>query len=989
MALTDKLTAIADAIRSKSGKSDKLTLDDMPNEIAQLSSEMLLKPTDYPDYVRKEVLRVANLARTKIKDESIVSICMSDSHYPASSEYESGKWDKGERTKSGVQHALMAIKALATILPIDFIAHLGDVAVENINGTTPIELFVQNLQEMCSMIMETTQNDIPVFMAVGNHDAGAYTTRGDNSDLLTPEFIFTNFTARANGIDNEKNDPGGGGYCYRDFEEKKVRVFLLNSCENSIRLGDPDNSIMPNAQQQWIIDSLNDLNTNEKIGNPEEWSFIVLCHFPLDYANMKSVSDIFKDYVEAGSKYGFTSNAATFIGQFHGHIHNFLTSQLYDSNKEQYDAWRICIPNAQSHRENYYGVTDGINYQEDISYGKTYQDTEDVSFVVNVINPSEKMIYSFTYGAGPKQRTIGYDFNKIQYNINFTSSNSSVSSSNPSTIVYDGSEYRTTLTPIEGYKLVKDNIVITMNNVDITNDDGILTFNADATSGEIVIPHVTGNIKISAYTNEAAYYVVTYNLTNINKSSTAVDKVLNEGVPTYKATFVPINDDLLINPYLTSVTMSGQTIPVTLVDNKYEIEITNVNGPIVIKIEAQKSNLWKFAESRTSTQIFNNGLGYINDRRLGGDGTDDPLDVDITPNQAEGWFTTGLIPYPYEGDVTIVSEMPPIRITNVTVDSSNPYMRAYRFHADKTGFNTVASGSVFDQAWDIEQIDNTYILSPNPTTWNDKRWDWGQGNTKATLYIRFCFLGDGKDVRVDIEGITDDPVKTYSITHNLNGLKLSNNATAIKENAEYTTQILDTSTYRLDGNPVVKMNQIDITSNTWNAESRTITIANVTGDIEITANAIEVQLTYDNLVADPDLNYGYTDGYVLKSSGIAAPENAAYTTTNFIPWTPHGGIIRLGGAVKFFETGSSSARLIFYDENQQPFILSDPYAYVALQGNWVVNGSSQTTGTVDTSEDTAFTFITDSPIYQNAKYFRISAEGKGEDMIVTINEPIS
>lgn len=38
MALTDKLTAIADAIRTKTGKTDALTLDKMPNEIASIVS---------------------------------------------------------------------------------------------------------------------------------------------------------------------------------------------------------------------------------------------------------------------------------------------------------------------------------------------------------------------------------------------------------------------------------------------------------------------------------------------------------------------------------------------------------------------------------------------------------------------------------------------------------------------------------------------------------------------------------------------------------------------------------------------------------------------------------------------------------------------------------------------------------------------------------------------------------------------------------------
>lgn len=38
MALTDKLTAVADAIRNKTGKTDLLTLDEMPTEIAAIET---------------------------------------------------------------------------------------------------------------------------------------------------------------------------------------------------------------------------------------------------------------------------------------------------------------------------------------------------------------------------------------------------------------------------------------------------------------------------------------------------------------------------------------------------------------------------------------------------------------------------------------------------------------------------------------------------------------------------------------------------------------------------------------------------------------------------------------------------------------------------------------------------------------------------------------------------------------------------------------
>jgi len=79
----------------------------------------------------------------------------------------------------------------------------------------------------------------------------------------------------------------------------------------------------------------------------------------------------------------------------------------------------MAIPNAEYNRENYYygksseGSTDGLLWGikffqgtfategEDGAYHKIPGTAQDVSFVVNVINPSEEMIYSFTYGAGP------------------------------------------------------------------------------------------------------------------------------------------------------------------------------------------------------------------------------------------------------------------------------------------------------------------------------------------------------------------------------------------------------------------------------------------------------------------------------------------------------------------------------------------------------------------------------------------------------------
>ncbi len=50
MALTDKITAVAEAIRSKTGKTDKLTLDQIPAEIESISGGGGDAPEHYTAY---------------------------------------------------------------------------------------------------------------------------------------------------------------------------------------------------------------------------------------------------------------------------------------------------------------------------------------------------------------------------------------------------------------------------------------------------------------------------------------------------------------------------------------------------------------------------------------------------------------------------------------------------------------------------------------------------------------------------------------------------------------------------------------------------------------------------------------------------------------------------------------------------------------------------------------------------------------------------
>lgn len=504
MALTDKLKSIADGFRASRGISDELSLTQMAELAAvPLGIEEQLIAGAYPDYVREELARVASEARKVITAESIVSICLSDSHY-----YDS------ENTRLAGLHAAMAIKGLTYLLPVDFIAHLGDVGNES--SETDTANLEQNILEMLGFLKEAAGKEIPVFVAIGNHDNGNYITSTDSTDMVDPAFLYQNFTALADSDDTVISGEDVGGYCYRDFPSKKLRVFLLNTGEGLVTGGASNDTGTSETQRAWFAAALQELNSKS---DAAEWMFMVLCHYPADYGAARPLSNLLAAYVNGtsitlnGTAYSFSGcNGAKFLVQHHGHIHNFLADRLYyGSTPVQYDAWRVGIPNAQYNRENYYGIFNGIQYaqlKDDgslDSYPKYPGTAEDTSFVVNVCNPSEEKIYSFHYGAG-YDRTISLE--GIRY-YSIQTSLTGATISNSSTTVQEGGSYTGTVAASEGYEL--ESVVITMGGEDITD-----AMNADGTkvyeNGSIYIQEVTGTVLITA---EAVKQVSYTNLVNL------------------------------------------------------------------------------------------------------------------------------------------------------------------------------------------------------------------------------------------------------------------------------------------------------------------------------------------------------------------------------------------------------------------------------------------------------------------------------------------
>ena len=299
---------------------------------------------------------------------------------------------------NGNKHAGMAMKALAYILPnLDFCCYLGDYTAGS--STTTLAEGRQHFQEINEDIDEAFAG-IPQFRTLGNHDSLQYSAAQNGSVLSAAELYGLCGTYNAGAVMGSTTE----GYCYRDFESKKLRVICLNTAEAT------EKEYVSDTQKLWFA------NTLKAVGAKTGWNVLILSHHPLDWGGVCILSNIVKAYVDGGNitvSSGNTvdfsgSNSASILAAIHGHVHCFKYAKLNsiaNGAGTEYNVWRVATPNMCFSRNNEYGQNGnaeyyGIEFGETQTYNKTANSFNDTAFVVNVVNPSEQKIYSFCYGAG-------------------------------------------------------------------------------------------------------------------------------------------------------------------------------------------------------------------------------------------------------------------------------------------------------------------------------------------------------------------------------------------------------------------------------------------------------------------------------------------------------------------------------------------------------------------------------------------------------------
>ena len=386
------LSAIGDSIRAKTGKTDMIPTPNMPTEIASIQTADNIVHGDIPDYIKAAALEVAKKVRAVQTSESITFIAASDAH----------QLDTSTDIVSGNQHAGMALKALAYMLPgIDFCCYLGDYTWGA--STTTIAEMKQHIAEINNDIDEAFHG-IPQFRTVGNHDTGAYAVAQNGTTISDAELyqMIGKYCAGATFGSTT------AGYCYRDFDSKKLRVICLNTSE-SLTEDTSSTGHVSDAQAAWFAETL------KAVGAKTGWRVLTLSHHPLDWIAVSVCSNIVKAYVTGdsitvgGKTVNFANaNSAQFLCAFHGHVHCFKAAKLNSisgNTPTEFNAWRVAIPNMCFSRNNEYGQNGkgeyyGVEFGEETTYSKTAGTADDTAFVVNVINPAAQKIYSYCYGAG-------------------------------------------------------------------------------------------------------------------------------------------------------------------------------------------------------------------------------------------------------------------------------------------------------------------------------------------------------------------------------------------------------------------------------------------------------------------------------------------------------------------------------------------------------------------------------------------------------------
>lgn len=357
-----------------------------------------------PLYITDEAYLVA---QTLNKDDFLMGI-VSDTHI--------GVEMKDQSSLRSAQTASQGLQAIHKRQPLDAVAMMGDYTVaDDIYKSTTL---LQDLALIRETFLPITQQ-VPSFFLQGNHDTNHYAhAHNPNYKKLTQQEAFENLGAH-NTIGTVDSQNPYGNYGFADFEEHKIRVIWLNTCDSEkYEIG------VSVKQLRWLTEEALDVTGKE---NGNDWSILILSHHPLDW-NFRTVfvTEILEDY-QQGKKdempysyddergrfaYDFShmEQRATVVANIHGHVHNFTSGYIGDNG------WllRVSVPNASVERNNQYNndFAERDENGEKVYWPKEPDSENATSFCVLALDTQRHVLRFSCFGAGYDREYIYRPYQK-------------------------------------------------------------------------------------------------------------------------------------------------------------------------------------------------------------------------------------------------------------------------------------------------------------------------------------------------------------------------------------------------------------------------------------------------------------------------------------------------------------------------------------------------------------------------------------------------
>jgi hypothetical protein len=387
---------------------------------------------DTPSYIVAEAERVVKNVQSVRTAKTLVMVCASDMHLK-----DGDTTENHPLSLDSAQCAGMGIKEIKKRIGVDCAALLGDYSWMNAKDYSADQTMKDLVLAKKTIGLDGSTKEI---FSVGNHD-WCY---GEGVDrLLTEDEIYAYIGANSDGVKPYSDIERGYGYI--DFDNYKIRVINLNTCDckdgkdggtnYQVSTNYPRLEFVSPTQMRWLADVA--LNFADK---GEGWGVVFVSHHPLDYGNpwFTHLLQMLEAYRSGGTvtrnlykyhngsswvmenqTFNFTTatNKAEIICGIHGHSHNCGSAKVSSSTCTANATsgvepwlWRFCIPNMCVGRENEKWNT--IHGETDSSGNAIYHRKESgtakaTAFNVVSIDRKNRKIYAHIFGAGI-DREISY-----------------------------------------------------------------------------------------------------------------------------------------------------------------------------------------------------------------------------------------------------------------------------------------------------------------------------------------------------------------------------------------------------------------------------------------------------------------------------------------------------------------------------------------------------------------------------------------------------